>query len=104
MVNDLTELNLRMGNGYDLAASVLGWLGASLLLLAYFLNSRNRIRNQWVYHMMNLFGAAGLAVSTGYVHAYPALVLNVVWMGIALSALRSLDRNTGQTTNSTGRC
>jgi hypothetical protein len=84
-----------MANSFDLVASILGWLGASLLLLAYFLRSGNRLQSKGVYHSMNLVGAAGLALSTGYVQAYPAMVLNIVWMGIALSALRTLDRSSG---------
>ena len=82
-----------MANSFDLVASILGWLGAGLLLLAYFLRSSNRLQSKGIYHSMNLAGAAGLALSTGYVQAYPAMVLNIVWMGIALSALHSQDRS-----------
>lgn len=86
-----------MSSSYDLMASIFGWIGASLLLLAYFLRSSNRLKSKAIFHAMNLSGAAGLAISTGFVHAYPAMVLNLVWMGIALSALRSLDRTSTET-------
>lgn len=76
-----------MPNVFDLAVIIAGWLGASLLLLAYWLNSSGRLKMNRRYHLMNLIGAAGIAISTGIVGAYPAMSLNLIWMLIAIKSL-----------------
>jgi hypothetical protein len=37
---------------------------------------------------MNIVGAAGFIINSGYNNAWPSVALNVVWMGIAFYALR----------------
>ena len=57
----------------ELAVEVVGWAGASLILLAY--------------QAMNVVGAAGFIVNGWWHGAIPSAVLNVIWMligGIAL--------------------
>lgn len=69
-----------------MAYEVVGWLGAVLVLLAYW----------WVtahgtsvgYHLMNLFGAAGLLVNALHHRAFPSTTVNVVWGLIALWGMR----------------
>ena len=67
--------------------AVIGWTGAILILASYILLSTDRLDGRSaIYHLLNLFGAAGLAANSGWNGAIPSAVLNVVWMGIAVYA------------------
>ena len=65
-----------------------GWAGAGCLLLAYALLSGGRLTVDVPYHLLNLAGAAGLAVNGAAHGAWPSAALNVVWFGIGALALR----------------
>jgi hypothetical protein len=43
---------------------------------------------------MNIVGAAGFIINCAYNNAWPSVALNVVWMGIAVYALRRNARTT----------
>jgi hypothetical protein len=69
--------------------SLAGWSAAALILAAYGLLSFGKIQaRSWIYQAMNIVGAAGFIINSGYNNAWPSVALNVVWMGIALYALR----------------
>jgi hypothetical protein len=71
-----------------LFVAIAGWIGAILVLVAYVLLSMRRIDgHSTTYHVMNLLGAAGIAVNSGWNRAVPSAVLNVIWIGIAVYAL-----------------
>lgn len=68
---------------------VIGWGGAILILGAYALLSAGRIRSESLtYHLMNIVGAAGFVVNSGWNGALPSAAMNVVWIGIGVYALR----------------
>ena len=75
---------------------IIGWAAAVLILVAYILLSLGRIEAKSVaYQGMNIVGAAGFIVNSGYNGAIPSAVLNIVWMGIGMFALtRILRRRT----------
>ena len=64
---------------------LLGWIGAGLLLLAYFLlihkdlTSRSRM-----YQWMNIIGALLLSVNTLSIGAYPSFVTNALWFLVGI--------------------
>ena len=72
----------------ELAVEIVGWAGASLILLAYLLLSAGKLKGKsLVYQAMNVVGAAGFIVNGWWHGAIPSAVLNVIWMligGIAL--------------------
>ena len=69
--------------------AIAGWLAALLILGAYGLLSFGKISpGSRLYQAMNIVGAAGFIVNCAYNNAWPSVALNVVWMGIALYALR----------------
>ena len=71
-----------------LLIEVLGWIGATLILLSYGLLTLRRLGTESAsYQWMNLAGAAGLIVNGAWNGAFPSVFLNVVWLGIALYAL-----------------
>jgi hypothetical protein len=75
--------------------SIAGWLAALLILGAYSLLSFGKaLPSSWVYQVMNIVGAAGFIINCAYNNAWPSVALNVVWMGIAVYALRRNARAT----------
>lgn len=70
------------------AIEVIGWAGAILILGAYALLSAGRLKSESLtYHLMNILGAAGFVVNSGYNGALPSAAMNVVWIGIGVYAL-----------------
>lgn len=71
-----------------LAIEVIGWIGAILIISAYALLSAGRLQgDSRTYHLMNIFGAIGFVVNSGWNGAFPSAALNVVWIGIGGYAL-----------------
>ncbi|HEY7859610.1 MAG TPA: hypothetical protein VIC82_14020 [Candidatus Nanopelagicales bacterium] len=66
----------------ELAAVVLGWVGAVLLVGAYALLAARRLAPGLLYHCMNIAGAAGLAFNCAVNGAWPSTALNVMWLVI----------------------
>jgi hypothetical protein len=66
----------------------LGWTGATLVLMAYGLLSMGRLKSeQAAYHLLNLTGSLCLAVYAVNLHATASVVVNVIWLAIAIWAL-----------------
>jgi hypothetical protein len=80
----------------ELVVAVIGWCGAFLTLLAYGLLARGRLQGQSrVYLLMNIAGAAGFIVNSGWNRAYPSVALNTISLAIGLYAfLRGEPRST----------
>jgi hypothetical protein len=70
-----------------------GWAAALLILGGYGLLSFGKIQARSpLYQWMNLLGAVGFIVNCAWNGAWPSVALNVVWVGIALYALRRNSR------------
>jgi len=66
----------------------LGWIGVILCLLAYLLISYRYVQSDdWIYQLLNIIGASGLVVNALYYHDKPNVMVNVLWVVIALSRL-----------------
>ena len=77
----------------DLLISVAGWAAAVLILAAYGLLTAGRLTaSDPVYQWLNVIGAAGFVVNSGWNGAIPSAVLNVVWAGIGMVALWNIAR------------
>jgi hypothetical protein len=71
-----------------LTVDLIGWIGASLLLLAYGLVSFKKLQaDSGRYQLLNALGSCCLMVNTAYYRAYPSSVVNVIWILIAIAAL-----------------
>jgi len=69
-------------------SNVIGWIGAGLLIGAYFLVSTKKLPPTSVtYQLMNLLGAFGVGVNVFAQAAYPSVALQSVWAGIAIYGL-----------------
>ena len=77
----------------DFAIEVIGWVAAIAILAAYALLTAGKLRaNDRAYQWLNVAGAAGFIVNSGWNGAIPAAALNVIWAGIGLAALWRIAR------------
>lgn len=71
-----------------LLIDILGWIGSIEVILAYGLNSYQKINsNSLVFQLLNLTGAAFLIANTVYYGAFPSAFINVIWVLIAIPAI-----------------
>lgn len=72
---------------------IIGWTGAVLILGAYILLSFGKIEaRSYAYQAMNVAGATGFIINSGYHGAIPNATLNIVWVGVGLFTLWSVWR------------
>jgi hypothetical protein len=65
-----------------------GWAGAVLILASYILLSAGKLDGRSpIYQLMNVVGAAGFIINSGYNGAIPSFTINVIWVGIGLFTL-----------------
>lgn len=66
------------------AYAIFGWFGMLLIVTAYiFLSTKKLKRNYALYHLLNLFGAIGIAVSTFATESWAALTLSLIFATIS---------------------
>jgi len=74
---------------------IAGWTAAATILGAYALLSSGKLQARSpLYQWLNILGAAGFIINSGWNGAVPSVALNVVWLGIAVYALRRNRRTT----------
>jgi hypothetical protein len=79
-------------------AEALGSLGVALLLAAYFLNLIGRLgRERRTYHVVNALGAGLSCWASWQIGFLPFVVLEGIWMLIALFAVVSMLGGDGGT-------
>ena len=72
----------------DLLIEIIGWIGSVEILLAYGLNSYQKIRSDSLaFSLLNLTGGLFLMVYTIYKDAFANTFVNLVWVIIAVIAL-----------------
>ena len=74
----------------------LGWAGAVGILLAYYWSSSNKIADSRTgilkYQAVNILGAIGLLANSFYYGAVPSVIVNLIWVGIAIHSLSRLQQ------------
>lgn len=71
--------------------NLLGFIGAFLIISAYFFLSFNIVDSQdLIYSALNLVGALGIVLSSLEKKDFPPILLNIFWMGIALISILRL--------------
>ena len=68
-------------------ADMIGFLGSFFIVAAYAYSNISKKMNMVAFNAMNLLGAALLTVSLTVNYNLPTLVLEIVWMIIALFGL-----------------
>jgi len=67
---------------------IIGWMGTVAILAAYWLVSTKKISpTSKVYQLLNLFGAGFVIVNVAFHGAIPSVILNSIWLLIALFGL-----------------
>ena len=78
----------------SLLVEAAGWIGAGLILGSYVLVSLGKLEGRSrTFQWMNVAGAAGFVVNSGWHGAIPSTALNVVWLGVGLATLWTLRRS-----------
>lgn len=84
----------------DIAIEAIGWAAALLILAAYALLSAGKLTaRDPSYQWMNVLGAIGFIINSGWNGAIPSAALNVVWAGIGLAALWKIATRKGSSTS-----
>ena len=69
---------------------ILGWIGALLVILAYFMVSTRRVAGDALaYQLLNIAGGILLIINTVIYGAYPSSGVNLVWVAIAVYSILS---------------
>ena len=72
---------------------LLGWIGSLEVIIAYGLNSYQRLRSDsFLFYFLNITGGLLLIVYSIYKSAYANTFINVVWVVIAVPAVIKLLR------------
>lgn len=80
-------------SAFELSVDAAGWIGALLIVLAYYLISTQRTSGTSLgYQGLNAGGSILVGGNALYYGALPSVFINVVWITIALMALRSITR------------
>ena len=67
---------------------ILGWIATFLILISYYLNTKNRLKADSVPSLLcNSIGGLFFVINTSYYGVYSSTILNVFWMGIAFAGL-----------------
>ena len=75
-------------------------MAALLILAAYALLTAGKLKaDDRAYQWLNVFGAAGFIVNSGWNGAIPSAALNVIWAGIGLTALWRIVRKKDSSTS-----
>ena len=75
------------------ATDVLGYVGAGLIIVAYFLNQNGRLASDdWRFPALNLGGSAVVLVSLMTNLNLPSVVIEVFWLSISVYGIWRIRR------------
>ena len=66
------------------AADIIGFIGSFCIVAAFAYSNMAKQMNLLLFNVVNFVGAALLAISLTVNYNLPTMVLEIVWMGIAL--------------------
>jgi len=70
---------------------IIGWIGMSIILLAYLLISFGALSPRSIlYQMLNVVGSVGILYISFKKRAYQPAILNVIWVIVALIAILAI--------------
>jgi len=71
-----------------LLVEIVGWMAAAMILAAYLLVSVGRVSGgSALFQWLNVLGAAGFILNSGWHGAMPSTILNIIWCAIGLTTL-----------------
>ena len=80
-------------SAFHIGIEAIGWVAAVLILAAYILLSLGKLEPRgYAYQWMNVIGAGGFVINSGYNGALPSAGLNVIWAAMGIFTLWSVWR------------
>ena len=70
-----------------LSANIIGMMGGALILIGYGYNVYAEHPKGFIYNGVNFFGAIFLVISLWVHFNLASLILNIIWIGIAIFGL-----------------
>ncbi|HUP11538.1 MAG TPA: hypothetical protein VM187_04985 [Niastella sp.] len=65
----------------DTLIEILGWVGSLLVVIAYTMNLNKKMdADSAAYYAMNIAGSGFLIINTAFHHAFPSMVVNIIWV------------------------
>ncbi len=78
----------------EIILEVIGWVGSVIVIVAYGLNSYQKLRSDsMVFYLLNLTGGILLIIYSFYKDAFANTFINVVWVIIAVIAIARFFQN-----------
>ena len=71
---------------------IFGWIGMTLVLLAYFLLSLGKVSNGKLYQTLNLIAAIFMAIGLYPTKAWFSFTLQVIWGLVAMIAIIKMTK------------
>jgi purine-cytosine permease-like protein len=72
---------------------VIGWIATILIVGAYFFNINGKVKSTSIpYIVSNLIGGVLFTIYTYAHRTYPNMVVNVIWVFIAIAALMKKNK------------
>ena len=72
----------------ELIIEIIGWIAAVEILLAYGLNSFQKIKSDSLFfYLLNLTGGIGFVIYTIHKDAKASALVNIIWVVIAVAGL-----------------
>lgn len=73
----------------------IGWVGSVLIVTAYFLNMYGYWKStSLLYILFNLTGGLFFVINTFFHQAYPSMIVNIIWVMIAIAAFFKKEQTT----------
>ena len=76
---------------------IIGWIGAVLIIGAYYLNINGKIKSTSAWYIVsNLLGGIFFTINTLVHQAYPSMIVNIIWVFIAVAAMFKRDKSVNE--------
>ncbi len=72
---------------------IVGWIGMVLVLIAYGLLSTNKIKNGFIYQLLNLLAGTFMALGLYPKNAWFSFTLQIIWAIIAAYSIAKIIYN-----------
>jgi len=83
------QLNSTMKDSIE----IIGWIGAALIVGAYYFDINGKLKStSLIYIFCNLIGGIFFIINTFIHHAYPSMIVNIIWVIIAIAAILKKNR------------
>jgi hypothetical protein len=84
----------------NILVEIMGWIASVLIVGSYALNITGRLAaTSRIYVLANFIGGIFFIANTYYHQAYPSMLVNIIWVIIAIVMLTKKDKQKGNDNN-----